>query len=56
MIIQCRQCATKFRFRDEQMTGDGIWVRCGRCGHEFFEPNPRPQPHVRPAADETPAG
>jgi len=40
MIIQCRQCATKFRFSDELMTGDGVWVRCGRCGHEFFEINP----------------
>lgn len=40
MIIQCRQCATKFRFSDELMTGDGVWVRCGRCGHEFFKINP----------------
>ncbi len=39
MIIQCKQCATKFRFKDELMTGDGVWVRCGRCGHEFFEIN-----------------
>jgi len=42
MIIQCKQCATKFRFKDELMTGDGVWVRCGRCGHEFFEINTRP--------------
>lgn len=55
MIIQCKQCATKFRFKDEQMTGDGVRVRCGRCGHEFFEPNPRPQAPVRPAEEETPA-
>ncbi len=54
MIIQCRQCATKFRFRDEQMTGDGVWLRCSRCGHEFFEANPRPQTPVGPAAEETP--
>ena len=54
MIIQCRQCATKFRFKDEQMTGDGVRVRCGRCGHEFFEPNPRPQAPVRPAEEEIP--
>jgi len=37
MIIQCKQCTTKFRFKDELMVGDGVWVRCGRCGHEFFE-------------------
>ena len=41
MIIHCKQCATKFRFKDELMTGDGIWVRCSRCGHEFFEINTR---------------
>jgi len=54
MIIQCKQCATKFRFKDEQMTGDGVWLRCGRCGHEFFEANPRPQAPARPA-EEAPA-
>ncbi len=47
MIIQCKQCATKFRFKDELMTGDGVWVRCSRCGHEFFEINTRPE--LRPA-------
>lgn len=41
MIIHCKQCATKFRFKDELMTGDGIRVRCSRCGHEFFEINAR---------------
>jgi len=41
MIIHCKQCATKFRFKDELMAGDGIWVRCSRCGHEFFEINTR---------------
>jgi len=42
MIIHCKQCATKFRFKDELMAGDGVWVRCSRCGHEFFEINTRP--------------
>ena len=41
MIIHCKQCATKFRFKDDLMAGDGIWVRCSRCGHEFFEINTR---------------
>jgi predicted Zn finger-like uncharacterized protein len=41
MIIHCKQCATKFRFKDELMAGDGVWVRCSRCGHEFFEINTR---------------
>jgi len=48
MIIQCKQCATKFRFNDELMTGDGVWVRCGRCGHEFFEINTRRETFVPP--------
>lgn len=61
MIIQCKQCATKFRFDDELMTGDGVWVRCGRCGHEFFEINTRRESFVPPmgpartAGEETPA-
>jgi predicted Zn finger-like uncharacterized protein len=55
MIIQCKQCATKFRFKDELMAGDGVWVRCGRCGHEFFEINTRPDALV-PQAKELPAG
>jgi predicted Zn finger-like uncharacterized protein len=54
MIIQCKQCATKFRFKDELMAGDGVWVRCGRCGHEFFEINTRPDALV-PQAKEQPA-
>ncbi len=54
MIIQCKQCATKFRFNDELMTGDGVWVRCGRCGHEFFEINTRRETFVPPAQKELP--
>ncbi len=52
MIIQCKQCATKFRFNDEMMSGDGVWVRCGRCGHEFFEINTRKDTAVLPARTE----
>ena len=51
MIIQCKQCATKFRFKDELMTGDGVWVRCSRCGHEFFEINTRPAASTLPAEE-----
>jgi predicted Zn finger-like uncharacterized protein len=58
MIIQCKQCATKFRFKDEFMAGDGVWVRCSRCGHEFYEINPKPgifvPPAKEPPARETP--
>ncbi|HOC60124.1 MAG: zinc-ribbon domain-containing protein [Syntrophaceae bacterium] len=40
MIIQCKQCRTKFRFDDTQMIDDGIWLRCSRCQHVFFQDNP----------------
>lgn len=40
MIIQCKQCRTKFRFDDSQMEGDGLWMRCSRCQHVFFQDNP----------------
>ena len=37
MIIQCRKCETKFRFDEALIEGDGVWVRCSRCQHVFFE-------------------
>jgi len=40
MIIQCRQCRTKFRFDDLNMEGDGLWMRCSRCHHVFYQENP----------------
>jgi predicted Zn finger-like uncharacterized protein len=40
MIIQCKQCRTKFRFDDAHMQGSGIWLRCSRCGHVYFQENP----------------
>jgi predicted Zn finger-like uncharacterized protein len=40
MIIQCRQCRTKFRFDDALMEGDGVWMRCSNCQHVFFQDNP----------------
>lgn len=41
MIIQCKQCRTKFRFDDAQIVGDGLWMRCSRCQHVFFQDNPK---------------
>ena len=37
MIIQCRKCETRFRFDDHLMEVDGVWVRCSRCQHVFFQ-------------------
>lgn len=41
MIIQCKQCRTKFRFDDAQIVGDGLWMRCSRCQHVFFQESPQ---------------
>jgi predicted Zn finger-like uncharacterized protein len=40
MIIQCRKCETRFRFDENLMEGDGVWVRCSRCQHVFFQERP----------------
>ncbi len=48
MIIQCRQCRTKFRFADDLMEGEGVWLRCSHCQHVFFQDNPQT---VKPGAD-----
>jgi predicted Zn finger-like uncharacterized protein len=39
MIIRCRKCETSFRFDDQFMTGEGVWVRCSRCNNLFFQDN-----------------
>lgn len=44
MIIRCSKCETKFRFDDEIITGEGVWVRCSRCQHVFFHDNPAQGP------------
>jgi predicted Zn finger-like uncharacterized protein len=43
MIIQCKQCRTKFRFDDVLMEEDGVWMRCSHCQHVFFQDNPQAQ-------------
>jgi len=44
MIIQCKQCRTKFKFDDAFMQGSGVWLRCSRCGHVYFQENPLLKP------------
>jgi len=58
MIIQCRQCRTKFKFDDAFMQGSGVWLRCSRCGHVYFQENPLLKPEkdlpsepAKPAAE-----
>ncbi len=58
MIIQCKQCRTKFRFDESKMEGDGLWMRCSRCQHVFFQESPAKPgpPEATPfAADEAPS-
>lgn len=52
MIIQCRQCRTRFRFDETLMENDGMWMRCSRCQHVFFQDNPSKlhKPAVSPQA------
>lgn len=40
MIIKCTKCETSFRFEDQLMAGEGVWVRCGHCSQVFFQDNP----------------
>jgi predicted Zn finger-like uncharacterized protein len=55
MIIQCRQCRTKFRFDDAHMEGDGVWMRCSHCQHVFFQDNPQTvKPGVEPPTNGEP--
>lgn len=55
MIIQCKQCFTKFRFEDALLKEDGVWVRCGLCEHEFFQRHPTASPNA-PSASIPPVG
>jgi predicted Zn finger-like uncharacterized protein len=53
MIIQCRKCDTRFRFDDTLIEGDGVWVRCSRCQHVFFQERSAAGKSLTPApADE----
>lgn len=40
MIIQCGQCATKFRIDDARVTEKGVKVRCAKCKHVFIVSKP----------------
>ncbi len=35
MIIQCEQCATRFKVADDKVSAQGIRVRCSKCQHVF---------------------
>lgn len=40
MIVQCTKCRSKFKFPESELTGEGVWLRCGSCKNLFFLENP----------------
>lgn len=64
MIIQCDNCATKFRLDDSRITSNGVKVRCTKCQNVFIVMPPPPADEVQveeifgiaPGATPAPAG
>lgn len=40
MIVQCTECRSKFNFPESELTGEGVWLKCGTCKNLFFLTNP----------------
>lgn len=40
MIVQCKNCGTKFKFDETMIEGEGVWGRCSQCKNVFFLDNP----------------
>lgn len=40
MIVTCQECSTSFQLDDARIPASGARVRCSRCKHAFFLPNP----------------
>lgn len=40
MIVTCEECSTSFQLDDTRIPASGARVRCSRCKHAFFLPNP----------------
>jgi len=40
MIVQCSKCQAKFRFPETELSGEGVWLKCGACRNLFFLENP----------------
>lgn len=52
MIVQCTKCRTKFKFPESELTGEGVWLKCGSCQNLFFLENPDHAGPAAPAADD----
>ena len=40
MIVTCEECSTSFQLDEARIPATGAQVRCSRCKHAFFLPNP----------------
>jgi len=40
VIVTCEECSTSFQLDDTRIPASGARVRCSRCKHAFFLPNP----------------
>jgi predicted Zn finger-like uncharacterized protein len=40
VIVTCEECSTSFQLDDARIPASGARVRCSRCKHAFFLPNP----------------
>ncbi len=55
MILNCPSCGTRFLIDPALLEPDGRKVRCGRCGHSWFQDRPAPSEAVAAVA-EAPSG
>jgi len=40
MIVECTKCRSRFKFPESELTGEGVWLKCGSCNNLFFLENP----------------
>jgi predicted Zn finger-like uncharacterized protein len=48
MIVQCKECKTKYRFDESLIDEEGAWVRCSRCKALFFLEKPAAEKMLSP--------
>src|SRR4051794_9203064 len=44
MILTCPQCATRYQIEDSKFPAGGRKVRCAKCGQQWFQEPPAPEP------------
>ena len=54
MIVQCPNCRTRYRIREDHLKGRKLLLRCGRCQERFQTESAESDPLVSPSRDETP--